>query len=188
MDKLFSVFLALFLSSTAFAATVKLGETAFELKRPNAINAVISASTDISGFLRNFKPQGAQISRLQVSGDNLEFVVTKKILMISKSARVNADVDVARNNPNCPALAATSFQVSLDFDKSDDLVADNIDTVRMDFCVFEPVPDQIRVTAKGFLTQGPRYDSIIGGVMVSEISNQIPALVQAFKLHVVNQR
>ncbi len=174
-------------SFSAMAATVGIGNSTFEVKRPHALNAVYSAVDDMPGFLKKFKPKGAQISGLSVHGDNLEFTVTKNVLMITRSARVNADLTVDEKNPACPQGSVAGFKVNFDLGKSEQVVVDNVDSIRMDFCVSEKNPDQLTITSKGFLVQGPKYEKLIGGMIVSEITNQVPALVQAFKTHIEKQ-
>ena len=173
--------------SAMAASTVGIGNNTFEVKRSHALNAVFSAVNDMPGFLKNYKPKGAQVSGLNVSGDNLEFTVSKTILMITKSARVNADVSVDEQNSACPQGSVAGFKVNFDLGKSEQVVVDNVDSIRMDFCVSEKTPDQLTITSKGFLVQGPNYDKLIGGMIVGEISNQVPALVQAFKTHIEKQ-
>lgn len=188
MTKQLFALACLLASALSFAATtVSIGDNHFELKRPHAINAVETAVDDMPGFLKNYKPRGAQVSGLSIQGDVLEFTVTKTILFITRSARVNARVDVDKSNTACPADTSAGFLVRFDLRDSEEVVVQNVDSIRMDFCVSEPSPDSIKVATKGFLVQGPQYDSLIGGMIVNEISNQIPALVDAFKAHVANQ-
>lgn len=190
MKKLISVLLFVLLSTMVCAAdNVKIGDANFIIQKTQAVNAVYSAIDDMEGFLENFKPVGAQISKPRIIGNNLEFVVKKTVMMITKTARLNADVSVIKKVNFCAQTSTTGFEIYFDLAKSDALVSNNIDAIIMDFCITEKGPNQIQVSARGFVTKAPTFDGLlIGPMMIKEIGNQIPALVQALKIHVGNQK
>lgn len=189
MTRLLLALVLLFVSVHSYSAqTVKLNDSFFEVKRPHALNALDSAVDDMPGFLKNFKPKGAQVSNLRITDETLEFTITKTILFITRSARVNAKVGIAKQNKLCPSGSSAGFIVDFDLRDSEEVVIENVDTIRMEFCASEPILDTLKIITKGYLIQGPNYDSLIGGMITAEIGAQIPALIQAFKTHILNQK
>lgn len=184
--KIFIVVFLLFLVAQVANSSdaISVGETQFSIERLNALHAVEASMDDIGGTLKRFKPQGAQIKNLKVEGNRLSFKVVKSILF---SATVRAVVDVEKRNPACPASSAAGYVIHLDLRQSDAVVADNIESLRIDLCVNEVGSDKLALVGKGFVGKAPNFSTAIGGALVSGMGEQVPAMAQAIKAQVMEQ-
>jgi len=177
------------ISNILFSAeNTSLGTTSFTITKKNAVNSLFLAIEDIEGFLDNFTPVGSKITKPVISGNNIEFVVSKTILFITKKARFNADVSITRSTSFCPSSSTAGFELYLDLSKSEALITNNIENFVMDFCISENGPDKATLTTKSYLRKASTFDNVfMGNIIVTEISNQIPALIKALKIVTAKQ-
>ena len=184
--KIFIVVFLLFLVAQVANSSdaVSVGETQFSIDRLNALHAVEASMDNIGGVLKRFKPQGAQIKNLKVEGNRLSFKVVKSILF---SATVKAVVDVEKQNPACPSTSVAGYVVNLDLRQSDSIVADNIESMRIDLCVNDLGTDKLSIVGKGFVGKAPNFSTAVGGALVSGMGEQVPAMAQAIKAEVMAQ-
>lgn len=173
----------LFIQIASAGSALPVGETRFFVLRPHALNAMFDSMDDIAGILKQYKPQGAQIRNLSTRGNHLSFKVVKGIF----SAKISAIVEVVKSNPNCPADSVAGFQILMDLAQSDDLVSKNLESLRVDFCVNEPVADQLQVVGKGFVTKASTFSSGMGNMLLSGMAEQVPAVGEAVRAHIMTQ-
>ncbi len=184
--KIFIVVFLLFLVAQVANSSESffVGETQFGIERAGALHAVESSMDDIGGILKQFKPQGAQIKNLKVEGNRLSFKVVKSILF---SATVKAVVDVEKQNPACPVSSAAGYIINMDLRQSDAIVAENIESLRIDFCVNEIGSEKLSLVGKGFVGKGPGFNTSVGGALVKGMGEQVPAIAQAIKAQILGQ-
>ncbi len=184
MKVLILLTLGLTLSFYAHASnTVVVGDVNFGIERPNALNALNSSMDDIGGILKRFKPIGAQIKNLKVTGNVLQFRVVKNILM---SANIKAIVEVEKQNASCPINSAASYKVLMDLRESDNIVSSNIETLTIDVCARETEVDQLVINGKGVIFKASTYSNNIGGQMVSGMADQVPAIAEAIRAQIMS--
>jgi len=189
MNKMFTLSATFLFSSFVFAGGgVTLGESTFDLERPHAVNASISAADDINGFLESYRPQGNGIRDVHVNGNVIDFIVSKRIFGIEFSSYVNAEVSVVHGNEFCPQNVATGFKLNFDLKNSEQEVFEKIQSIDMNFCVAEPATDNIHVTAKGLLNKGYKCGAPLCDIVIKEITKLFPTYVESFKGHILKQQ
>lgn len=162
--------------------TVIVGDINFNIERPHALNAFNSSMDDVGGILKRFKPVGAQIKNLKVTGNILQFRVVKNIFM---AVNIKAIAEVEKENSFCSSDSLASFKVLMDLRESDSIVSSNLESLNIDICVKEPAVDQLSVSGRGVIYKAPTYTNGTGGQLLSGMTEQVPGIIEAIRAHVL---
>lgn len=139
---------------------------------------------NLTGFLRQYYPQGEEISNFHVDGNDtsatISFSATKHVrigfLWISKTANIVADVTQPELY-DCGGLAG--FKMNFDLSRSDNLVKSNAEALEIDLCLQQNNDGSYTMTSKTFMTEGASFGGRIGKATMSMLADQVYPILLA---------
>lgn len=164
--------------SSQGADVVELPKVIFEIKSANALEKLEQTLMTPESMLKRFRPGGAKIMDKFVDRGQLQFLATKKVLMISKTILVHSIFDVTTIS-TCKSQSKKGFLVQMDFAGSDGLLTENIEKYEAQICVEEKSSNHLRIQISAKLYKGKDFNGVIGSIVSDMIAAQTSPLIQA---------
>lgn len=150
----------------------------FEIKSENITEKLERTMKNPEPLLLRFRPEGAVITRKEVSSNSMSFVATKNVLFISKSVNVKTQLDIQENSLGCgPEMVGYNFVLSVD--GSDSFVTNNVDHLEAKLCVKIFNNQKIVGTVRGKIFKGHNFSRALGPVAINMIEAQVAPLIRA---------
>jgi hypothetical protein len=180
-------FLVLFLISLNIYAADSFDVPAIkvEINATDVMNKINRVINNPEGVLVRYVPVGGTYKNKKVSNNQVSFIMTKKVLIITKTFLVNFLVDIHPTKNVCKNNEA-GFKYVVDLNGSDDLVIDNIDRLEFDICLKENNSSSVTANVSGKIFKGQNYSEPVGTIAKNTIQDQVDPFVKAIKEEVVN--
>jgi hypothetical protein len=159
----------------------------FEIATPHPLEKLEMTLKYPEGLLQKFKPEGAKVTKKNVSINNVSFNATKSYLLVSQTIFVTGAFDSNESSAGC-LKSEKGFDINFTFEGSDSLVENNIDRIEVKLCVKEINQNLISGSVKGKIVKGKNYSSIIGPFVKGIIEAQINPLLKALHDDVLSQK
>ncbi len=175
-------FVILFLISLSIEAGTYFPTSALNitLKAENLldkINRVIDAPQDV---LEQYAPVGGKVTDKVVNGHTFSFVMTKKVLIITKTFKVYGELQIKNEGVVC-AKDEIGLNYAVDLNGSDDLVLDNVKKLDFDICLAMKSSSEANAKVTGKVFKGDRYAEPLGSIARSMIEDQVGPFVKALQ-------
>jgi len=141
------------------------------------INRVIDAPQDV---LTKYVPVGGKVTNKQVNGHTFSFVMTKKVLIITKTFRVYGQLFIKNEGVVCKK-DEIGLNYAVDLNGSDDLVLDNVKKLDFDICLAMKNSNEATAKVTGKVFKGDRYAEPLGSIARSMIEEQVGPFVSALQ-------
>lgn len=181
------ILIGLLISLNLFAADGAFEVPKFnvEIKAPNVMDKMQAAINNPEGVLNRYTPVGGTIKNKVVHNNEVSFVMTKKVLIITKTFKVHFTVDMHEEINICPANQL-GYKYKVELDGSDDLVTDNVDRLEFNICITKKDENSAIATVGGYIYKGSNYSEPVGSIAKNTIQDQVDPFVKAIKDEVIN--
>lgn len=151
-----------------------------EIKAKDVKNKIQDAINNPEGVLNRYSPVGGTYKNKVVEKNEVSFVMTKKVLMFSKTFKVHFLVDIHPTSGVCKGNDE-GYKYTVDLNGSDSLVIDNIDRLEFDICIKENSTESVTAQISGKIYKGNGYSEPIGSIAKGTIQDQVDPFVKAIR-------
>jgi hypothetical protein len=185
MKKIISFMGLFFITLNIWASdTFEVPSFEVEMKASDIMNKIDDAIKNPEGVLNRYNPIGGTVKNKVVNHNEVSFVMTKKVVIISKTFKVHFTVDI-NEQKGCP-LSQKGFLYTVNLDGSDSLVLDNIDRLEFTICIKQNSANSVTAIVSGSIYKGSGYSEPIGSIAKNTIQDQVDPFVAAIKAEVQN--
>lgn len=163
-----------------------LAPVSFEITASRIEDKFNDVVMDPESFLKNYRPEGAVISRKTVSHGSIRFYATKTVLFVTQTVMINGAIDVEQTKSRCPK-STLGYSAVMDFAGSDDLITDNFDRMELSICASVKGDNLLMATVNGRLIKGNHFNPVIGEITKEVIAAQVNPLIKAIKVTIAKK-
>ena len=165
--------LGVLLSFPAFARqSISLTPINFQVNSTHVLSKFEEAVLNPEGILRRYKPTGVRATNKRVAGNEISFVATKTVLVISKSVYIHGILESRDAGNGC-------YNLNMRFETSDRLVTDNVEQLQARICVKEDSNSKLSGQVRAQILTGNRYSRTLGPMAVNLIKDQVSPILNA---------
>jgi hypothetical protein len=177
----------MFISLSAFGQSVALPPVNFQVNADHALSKFEDAILHPEDVLQRFRPAGVRVSNKHVAQNEISFVATKTVLLVTKSIYVHGVFESREFNRGCSGNEK-SFLLRMHFESSHWVVTDNVQELRAIVCLRENSNTNISGQVRAQIIKGRKYSNTFGPIAISLIKDQVNPLLTALTEEIRSMR
>lgn len=150
------------------------------MKAPNVISKIESVIANPEGVLNRYTPIGGVIENKIVHQNEASFMMTKKVIIVSRTFNVHFSVAINEANNSC-SNGQNGYNYVVNLEGSDSLVYDNIDRLEFVICLNPKDENNVNAAIKGKIYKGNFYSEPLGSIARTTIQEQVDPFVKAIR-------